>query len=124
MSYLAAENDVPLFAGASLTLELEVVDENDEAIDITGSTVVMTVKCHIEDELPLIVKSSAVSPAQVDIVSPKEGIAMIYLASDDTKNLDPGEYVFDVWVTLSSGKRYVVVEPASLIIERAVRRLL
>ena len=34
--------------------------------------------------------------------------------------MNAGEYVFDVWVILSSGKQYPVIPPSKLVVEPGV----
>jgi len=105
-------NEIEIYRGASKTYELEVVDGEDHAVDLTGARVVFSVKCDLSDPTPLIQKDSQVGPTQIDITHPKEGIAEIKLSPSDTKNMTPGEYIFDVWVVLASGTRGPVILPS------------
>lgn len=111
-SILGPENEVEIYRGSSKTYELEVVDGEDHAVDLTGARIVLTVKCDAMDASPLIQKDSQVGATQIDISHPKEGIAEIKFVPSDTQTLDVGEYVFDVWVVLSSGTRGPVILPS------------
>lgn len=111
MSTLFPENAVVIIRGSSKTLKLSVKDENDAFVNLTGATIYFTVKVSERDAQPLFQKSSS-NPAQIEITTPREGVALIYLQPSDTQNLDPHEYVFDVWAILSNGKRYPVVKPS------------
>lgn len=111
-SILGPENEVEIYRGASKTYELEVVDGEEHAVDLTGARIVLTVKCDAMDPAPLIQKDSQVGAAQVDITHPKEGLAEIKFVPSDTQTLDVGEYVFDVWVVLLSGTRGPVILPS------------
>lgn len=106
------ENLIEIYRGASKTYELEVVDGEDHAVDLTGARVVFSVKCDLSDPAPLVQKDSQVGPTQIDITLPKEGIAEIKLLPSDTQTMDVGEYIFDVWVVLASGTRGPVILPS------------
>jgi hypothetical protein len=106
------ENLIEIYRGASKTYELEVVDGEDHAVDLTGARVVFSVKCDLSDPSPLVQKDSQVGPTQIDITLPKEGIAEIKLLPSDTQTMDVGEYLFDVWVVLASGTRGPVILPS------------
>lgn len=111
-SILGPENEVEIYRGSSKTYELEVVDGEEHAVDLTGARVVLTVKCDVMDPAPLIQKDSQVGATQIDITHPKEGLAEIKFVPSDTQTMDAGEYVFDVWVVLSSGTRGPVILPS------------
>ena len=111
-SILGPENEVEIYRGSSKTYELEVVDGEEHAVDLTGARIVLTVKCDVMDPAPLIQKDSQVGATQIDITHPKEGLAEIKFVPSDTQTMDVGEYVFDVWVVLSSGTRGPVILPS------------
>ena len=119
MSILFPENAVTIIRGASKTLKLTVTDENNAMVNLTGARVYFTVKISDRDPQPLFQKSSN-NPAQAEITTPREGIALIYLQPSDTQNLDPHEYLFDVWVVLANGKRYPVVKPSVFKVEPGI----
>lgn len=119
-SILAAENEIEIIRGSTKTYELEVVDDHEEPVNLTGARVVFTVKCSLSDPAPLIQKDSAVGVAEVDITEPRLGKAEIKMVPSDTRSLDPGEYIFDVWVVLSSGARNPVVGPATFTVKAGV----
>lgn len=109
--FLAAENDLTIVRGTSRTLALTVKDGDGNAVDLTGARVVMTVKCRVKDVDPVIQKDSDNGVSEVEITGPLAGTAKIYLQPGDTQTLDPGPYVFDIWVILTSGSRHLVVGP-------------
>ncbi len=43
---------------------------------------------------------------------PRTGEATIFINYEETLNLEPDTYYFDVWVIEQSGRRYPVVEPS------------
>lgn len=116
---LVSANSVSIYRGSSKTLELTVTDSSGNPVDLTGSEIVLTVKCDLKDENPEFQKRST-DPLQIDIYYPKGGKARIFLSPTDTSRLKPATYKFDVWVTLSTGKRYVVIPPSDFIVSRSV----
>lgn len=112
-------NGISFIKGTSKTLELTITDAFDEAVDITGSRVIFSVKTLLTDPAPLIQKTSD-TVAEVDITAPRLGKAQIFLSPSDTAGLDSQDYVFDVWVILSSGKRYAVIPPSTFRLEPSV----
>ena len=115
------KNTIRIIRGTSKTLELSVIDEEGDAVDLAGARVIMSVKRTLDEKAPLFAKDSAKGSAQVEIQSPtKAGKADIYLLPSDTHTLDVGDYLFDVWVILSSGKRYAVIPPSTLTLEAGV----
>ncbi len=122
-SFLLPANSLSVIRGASKTYQLTVTDENGASINLTGATVYFTVKKTIQDTEPLIQKKST-DITQINIVSPRAGIAQIFLKPADTATRDVGDYVFDVWVVLTTGKRYPVVPPTTFEIVSGVTVLL
>lgn len=122
-SILAPENGFEIYQGSAKTLELLVTDvDTGKALDLTDCDVYFTARRLIEDPIPVIFKSS-LDPLQIAKTRPTYGIAQIYLGPTDTRSLEIGEYVFDVWVRLPSGKPYPVIEPSRLVVKWAVTRL-
>jgi hypothetical protein len=122
-SILGPENQIEIVRGTSKNFELLVCDEHGDPVDLTGSRVIATVKCDIEDINPSIMKDSNVGAAEVEILTQSGddlGKALIKFVPSDTQTLDPGEYIFDVWVVLTSGARHIVVGPNPFIIKRGV----
>lgn len=118
-SFLQPKNTVEVYRGSSATISLSVVDTNGAVVDLTGATVVMTVKERLESPRNIFQKSSA-DAAEILITSARGGLAEIYILPADTLSRDIKQYVFDVWVILPSGKRIVVVEPSTFDIQPAV----
>jgi hypothetical protein len=115
------KNTIRLIRGTSKTFLLTVTDEADERVDLAGARIIMSVKRSLDDEHTLIQKDSSKGATQVEIITPtKGGQANIYLTPSDTNTMDVREYTFDVWVILSSGKRYAVIPPSVLELEAGV----
>jgi len=112
MSLLLPENSIEVIRGTSKTFELTVRDDAGVVVDLTGSRIIFSVKTCPADPLPLIQKTTD-NVTQAEITVPREGKARIYLQPNDTQTLEALQYVFDVWVILTSGKRFAVV-PSSI----------
>jgi hypothetical protein len=112
MGLMLPENSLEVIRGTSKTLELVITDESGGVVDLTGARIVFSVKTSPGDPLPLIQKTTD-HVAQVEITLPREGKARIYLQPSDTQTLEALQYVFDVWLILTSGKRFAVV-PSSI----------
>lgn len=119
MSLLLYENAVTVYRGSSKTLKLTVTDSDGDAVDLTGARIVLSAKKDISDRDPVIQKDSQ-GVGEVEVTSPREGKAEIYLIPEDTQNLDACTYVFDVWVVLASGERYPVIRSSELVVESGV----
>lgn len=119
-SLLALENSIDVVRGSTKIFELCVKDDHGDGVDITGSRVVFTVKCRIEDRENVIQKDSDNGIAEIELTEPKIGKAKIKLNSSDTANLELGKYVFDIWVVLPSGAKHLVVGPGDLVITAGV----
>lgn len=111
MTLMYPENAIEIIRGSSKTLALSVSDETGVPVDLTGAKIYFSIKATLDDPRPLVQKSSD-APTQVEITTPREGKAKIYLQPSDTQNLDPIEYTFDVWAVLANSKRYPVVLPS------------
>jgi hypothetical protein len=119
---------ITIVRGESKTFQVTVKDKNKTNVDLTGSKVWFTVKERIEDVTPVISKRNLAaggSNAQIEILLPQtngnKGKLNIYLVPSDTACLKTDHsYVFDVWVELTSGKRYQVIKKRTFIIEEAV----
>ena len=113
-----SSNSVEIYRGQSLDLELEMTIDEEQPdgevkevpLKLTGVSVFLSVKKDICDTRPIIYKTTA-SALEIEVKGdPDDGFVLIHFDPTDTKDEEPGEMVFDVWVELASGKRYPVVE--------------
>ena len=125
-----SSSSIEIYQGESKDLELEIVKDVDqpdgstieEPVDLTGAKVCFTVKKRVGDVDALISKDST-NALDIEIVTPPEdGMAIIHIVNDDTFNLEPGSYVFDIWAVLSSGKKAIVIEPSEFIVKEPVTK--
>jgi hypothetical protein len=99
---------IELYANNNRTFRVYVKDDNLDIINVAGATGILTVSV-AKGSSPAFIKSTAI-PAQGQIGSPDQGEMLFYILPADTVNLDIRQYVFDVKVTLSTGKVYTVLE--------------
>lgn len=116
---LQPKNALTVYRGTSKTFVLTVTDADGKPVNLTGARVVFTVKGRIEEQVPLLQKTSD-NASQVLITGAAGGVAEIYLVPADTARMTARPYVFDVFVQLSSGKRYVVIPPSTLDLQSTV----
>jgi hypothetical protein len=90
--------------------------------DLTGVTIVFSVRRTTYEQIPLIFKTSASSP-QILITDIKGGEARIFLVPEDTHDIDPGFYYLAVWLILPTGERISVIEDAQLQVEASAMHL-
>lgn len=102
-------DNVDIYRNEDRTLRVFLRDGNSNVVDLTGATCVFTVKVSKSDVDSAFSLSTDV-PADGEIGSSGRGECFFYIKPSDTVSLDIGQYVFDVAVTLSNGKRYVTVE--------------
>lgn len=126
-----SSNTIELYQGESLDVDLEIVQEipdvngnlQDQPVDLTGATIYFSMRMKASAPELLISKSSA-NLLEIEIVAPPQnGDAIIHLLSSDTKHQPPGDYVFDVWVVLSSGKSVPVIEISTFTVKEPVTKL-
>jgi hypothetical protein len=126
-----SSNTIDLYKGESRDIDLEVVQEvpdingvpTEQPVDLTGATVYFSVRAKPSSPELLIGKNST-NGLEIELPAPTTGgLAIIHLLSSDTKNMFPGEYVFDAWVVLSSGKSVPVIEIAEFIVKEPVTKL-
>lgn len=122
-SLLLSETGLEIIRGTSRTIEISIIDLDDEAVDIENTRIIMTVKKNVNDALPLIQKSTD-SASQIVITSTRGGLAEIYLIPSDTHNLDPRvDYIFDVWIVFPSGERFAIIPPSLFRVTEGVTRI-
>lgn len=112
-------NAVTVIRGTSKTLVLTIKDKDKVLVDLTGSTIYMTVRLKETDTGCLFQKIST-DGLEIDIPNPTDGIAKIFIDPQDTIGKKPTRYVYDILIILASGERHVVVGPAVFEIKAGV----
>lgn len=116
---LESKNLLTLIRGSSKTYALAVTDKDGDPVDLTGARVIFTVKASFCSDV-LIRKDSQVGASEIEITNALGGLADIKISPADTQTMPTGEYLYDVWVVLVSGRRYPVITPSKLVIEPGV----
>lgn len=116
---LAPYNSIFLTQGAARTLTMSVTDSSGAVVNLTGATVVFTVKVRSSDTAVVFRKTSS-DPTQIQIVDARAGLVSIFIEAADTKYRNPQEYIFDIWVIEPSGRPYPVIQPSPFVIQPGV----
>jgi hypothetical protein len=103
-------NTVTIQQGANVTLEVKVQTPGGTFIDFNDPTtsLLWTIKKKPADQPPPIQKTASKSGT----------VATFALLPADTKNMTPGRYVYDVWLTYASA-RDAVIPLSTLVLEAA-----
>ncbi len=104
-----AVNEISVAQGEDKTLKLEVTDDDDVIFNLTGHSLTFTVKYNENESANIVLKISS-DINQIDIFDPVAGEANIFLVPADTEDFEPGDYFYDIWVTLSTGERFTVIK--------------
>jgi hypothetical protein len=105
-----------IYKSSDRTIRMYVRDGDLNVINLTGATCVLTVKLLKSDSVATIQKSTA-NASEGLIGAADNGECFFYLVPADTSSLDIAQYVFDVRITLSSGKTYTVLEGVMNLLE-------
>lgn len=101
--------------GSNKVIALVVVDQDGNPVDLTGSTVTLTVRTALGTAVALS-KTATFS-------DPVTGRAEVNLVPADTVDLTAGSYTYDVWVvfpTLPSATKYQIVPPSAFVVAQPV----
>lgn len=101
--------EIQIYANNDRTLRVFVKTPPLNVVNLTSATGVLTVKTDKDASTAVLTKSTAVS-GQGQIGAADQGEMFFYLLPADTASLDIRQYVFDVKVTLATGKKYTVIE--------------
>jgi len=98
---------VDLYIGNDRTLRVYIKDEDLNVVDLTGTTLVLTVRKEAGGAV-IFTKSTAVA-AEGAIGAADEGECFFYILPADTASLED-QYIFDVALTTVAVKTYTVLE--------------
>lgn len=112
---------IEVFKGQSKTWLLTLKeDPGGGPANLTGAKLYFTVRKNISDATATFEKTSDVI-TEIEILVPEiDGKANVFLSPSDTNNLAVGDYVYDMWVELSSGTRHPIIDPSPFIIKTPV----
>ena len=113
-NYPPRRNAVPnetieLFTNNNRTFRVYVKTPELSIINVAGAVGILTGKATKDSTIPTFTKSTAIA-GQGSIGSPDHGEMFFYIVPADTVNIDVRQYVFNVKVTLSTGKVYTILE--------------
>jgi hypothetical protein len=99
--------NISVYKGDDKTFGLEVTDQDDEIINLSGGELSFNVT-----DWQGNAKFSKVSsdPAQIEITDPVAGLAEIHILPADTAGLDPDIYIVYIKFLNSSNKLYTISE--------------
>lgn len=100
---------VDLYASSDRTFRVFVKTPELNIVNLTGAQGILTMKTDKDATTPSFQKSTAVS-GEGSIGSPDQGEMFFYILPGDTASLAIRQYVYDVRLTLPSGKTYTVLE--------------
>jgi hypothetical protein len=119
--------DLCLPKGSSKTYRLTIYNEqtdpslDPELLDLTGSTLYFTVK-NSALTTQLFQKVST-SSTQIEIL-PQTGATLgqadVKIGPSDTSSATAATYTYDIWIVLSSGKRYQIVPNSPFVLSTPV----
>lgn len=118
-------NDLRVVRGQSKKWLLEVKEKDTgDAYSLESGEVRMTVKRDVKVSEVEIYKTSE-DVSEIKILTPQtddenKGKAYIYLEPRDTLAIDPGEYLYDVWVKNAAGDWYPVVKQAKFYVDWSI----
>jgi LEA14-like dessication related protein len=99
---MAAKANIVVDQGTTFTTALNLTDDNDQAIDLTGYTVEAQIR-------KWYTSSNSVSFA-VTVPTPSNGVINLSLTANVTSAMDYGRYVYDVISITDSGTVTRIVE--------------
>lgn len=99
---------IDMYLSDNRTFRVFVKTPDLNVVDLTGATGVMTIK--VDKSSSVLIQKSTANASEGAIGAADEGEMFFYLVPADTSSLDARQYVFDVSVTLTNGKKYTVLE--------------
>lgn len=91
--------------GNDKTFKIQVTDEDNSIIDLTGGSLIFYVN---DWQSKNILTKNSNTSSQITITNPTAGEAEIYMVPADTSSAIPGNYIFYINFTNSVGKLYTI----------------
>lgn len=98
-------NKINMIMRDNETFEAEILDENDNPIPLANTKIWFTVRKNFTDESFYIQKKSSLAgggDSEIKITDDVNGLCEIYLVPDDTKDMYPAVYVYDIQINNSN----------------------
>lgn len=98
---------ISIYKNNDLDVKFQIKDQDQKPIDLTGALIKFAVKVATGDSKKIIYKDNN-DTAEITIDETDTSICTIYLVPDDTKELVPKEYWFELLIELpkTSGDGY------------------
>ena len=110
-------NAMQIYKGDDGTWKITVKDASGDPVDITGAAIIFTAKTS-EAEAPSIQRRSPLAGGdvtQIEITDATKGEFKVHLVPSDTENLEAGNYVYDIQMTLNSKVRTIIKSKLTLL---------
>ena len=114
-------NKIGMYIGDSWDGEIIVVNESGVAVDLTNSTGIASFKRDLTDTSYSFQRKNTAGGGgadEIEMSNPTGGICKLHIVPANTSGLQWGQYSYDVWLKLSSGKQYTVIHDDLILIER------
>lgn len=114
-------NVLEVVRGSRKTFDITVTPDDaseNTYFDLTDAVLVLTVKQSLRGDT-ILTRTSTDGPLLAIGDNPREGKFAITFASEDTRSLKPGDYVYDCWMRVG-GQDTVLIPPSTLRINPSV----
>ena len=112
-------NEIYIYANNSVSIGLTFTDDKFQPIDVSGKTLLFTVKYNKYDpDSKAMIKKSSVIPTNTDT---QNGVAVLSLSTSEN-NLIPGIYLFDITLETLSPKTVTTILVGRLIVDETVTK--
>ena len=101
----------PLYRGNSKVINIRVADSSDSPIDITGDTLILTVKTHKSATTNLYQQTNTTHS------NPTQGLSQFTIPSADSMNFPIATVVFDIQWNRSDGNVFTTTEGTFEVVE-------
>ncbi|MCK5610025.1 hypothetical protein KAR91_49585 [Candidatus Pacearchaeota archaeon] len=116
-------NEIRIYAGDSYDGTITIENENGAKVDLTNSTGIASFKRELtDDEYAFQRKNIGAGggAGEIEMSDPSNGQVKLHIVPSNTSGLAWGQYSYDFWVKLSSGKEYTVWTDKFIIDERVM----
>lgn len=83
-----------------------------QPLNLVNKVLIFSVKTRPDEKCTTLIRKTSPLANGIEIIDAAGGRAWIRLTKEDTAELRPGTYVYDVWVEYSTGERYPVITPS------------
>lgn len=95
--------------GTDFSIFLDVVDDNGDIVNLTGTS--------FESDAKKVYTEMVAFTFNTEIVDAPEGKMEMSIAAEDTNNIPPGKYKYDLIIHLGTGKRLKLLEGIVFVID-------